>query len=129
MSEKSSKYGKPRCGLCDCVIPEDTWDLHEKGDLHQSKLPKHEPVKIPVVPVRVVSNAEKKKNRSKTAKAENLGYYPAANGRSYWHCRCECGELVDVFAWRGQKRCPNCWKVIATHWMQSFWETTEKVVE
>ena len=120
MSEKEPL----RCGLCDVEVI-GSFDDHVKSEQHQNNLPKpREPVKMPEVPVRFVSKEEQKQNRSKTAKAENLGYYSVANGRSYYRCRCDCGEISDVFAWRGCKRCPNCGKVIVTHWALSFRETT-----
>lgn len=119
MSEKEPL----RCGLCNIIVKGSFAD-HVKSDLHQSNMPKVERVKLPVVPVREVSEAEKKQNRDKTAKAENLGYYSVANGRSYYHVRCECGETSDVFAWRGCKRCSNCGKVIVIHWMLSFKESS-----
>ena len=67
-----------------------------------------------------VSTAQKKKNRNKTAKAAFLSYHSRENGRSYDLVRCECGEEVDIFRWRGCKRCPNCEKVIYTHMSFSF---------
>lgn len=119
---------KPRCGLCNKEIEEETFDDHVKTEEHQNNLPKYEKeVKIPVVPVKEISEAEKKQNikEQKMAKAENLGYYSVANGLSYFKCRCECAELVDVYAWRGCKRCPNCGKVIVTHMMRSFREMSK----
>lgn len=114
-----------RCGLCDIEISE-PWDKHLKSKLHQSNLPKpRERVKLPVVPVREVSEAERKKNLNRSfrdvdrfAHAESLGYYSVANGRSYIRMRCECGEVSDVFAWRGCKKCPNCSKLL--HRILSF---------
>lgn len=100
-----------RCGLCDIEVSGSFAD-HVKTEQHQSKLPKREPVKLPEVPVREVSEAEKKQNRDKVAQVENLGYYSVSNGRSYYRLRCECGEISDVFAWRGCKRCSNCCKLL-----------------
>jgi len=117
-----SKKEPVRCGLCNVEVVGSFAD-HVKSEEHQSNLPKkREPVKLPEVPVREVSEAEKKQNRDKIAKAENLGYYSVANGRSYYQLRCECGEISDVFAWRGCKRCPNCKKIL--HLSLSFRETT-----
>lgn len=117
-----SEHSKPRCGLCDIVIPEASWKDHEKSELHQSKLPKHREVKRPVVPVREVSDEERRRNKRERelAAATFLGYYSHANGQSGDWCRCECGEEVFVYRWRGCKRCPNCWKVISTHMSISF---------
>lgn len=119
---------KPRCGLCDVEIPEKTWDTHVKSELHQSKLPKINFVKLPEPVVSEIPDAEKKQNKreGKLAKATNLGYFSQSNGRSGNFVRCECGQTLFVYRWRGQRRCPNCWKVISTHLGLSFWETTGK---
>lgn len=107
-----------RCGLCQVEVT-GSWKDHEQSEGHQSRLPKKkDPVEIPV---REVSETEKRQNRDKIAKAENLGYSSVANGRSYYRFRCECGEVSDVFAWRGCKRCPNCGKLL--HTILSFKET------
>lgn len=106
-----------RCGLCDVTIGEASWPEHLESELHQSNMPKMpEPVKDVVVPVRVVSAEERKQNKRKhkIAKAESLGYYSRANGRSYVCMRCECGEESDVFVWRRCKRCSNCGKLLHT---------------
>lgn len=42
------------------------------------------------------------------AKLVNLGYYPLPCGRSYYTVQCQCGNIEDVFAWRGTKRCSRC---------------------
>lgn len=115
MSKKKPYYGIPlRCGLCQVEIS-GSWKDHEESEMHQNNLPKErEPVKIPEVPVREVSEAEQKQNikECKIAKAENLGYASVSCGRSYYNLRCECGQISYVFAWRGCKRCPNCKKLL-----------------
>lgn len=118
-----NKYGKPRCGLCG-EYPEPTWEEHKKSMAHQSRLPQETPYvrMIPKPVVSKISDFVKRKNKREgiIAKATDLGYISAANGRSGNLVRCECGQTLFVFAWRGCKRCPNCWKVIGTHLGISF---------
>lgn len=106
-----------RCGLCQIVILGQSWKEHEQSEGHQSKLRISVPVKaLPayVESIKRISKASQKKNRDKIARAENLGYHSVSNGRSYYSLRCECGEVSDVFLWRGCKRCPNCKKILHT---------------
>jgi hypothetical protein len=94
------------------------FEVKDEGSIYT----KREPVKIPELPVREVSEAEKKRNRSKIAKAEILNYYPE-HGRSHYAVRCECGQLTELYCWSGSKRCPNCSKVI--HRWLSFKEGSQ----
>ena len=108
--------GRLRCGLCQVKLPEgETWQQHLESDLHKSSLP--DPIKFvaaPVYPVKEISEKERKNNKREgnVAHAEFLGYHSVANGKSYDRMLCECGEVSDVFRWRGCKRCSNCWKLL-----------------
>jgi hypothetical protein len=41
-----------------------------------------------------------------------LGYHPQPCGRSYHRVKCECGRIVDIFAWRGVKKC-ECGRLLS----------------
>jgi hypothetical protein len=124
MSSKT-KTLKPRCGICDVELTEE-WEDHVKTPEHKSKFPRIDfdkfggtpkKKKVQQDPVKKIIPEETKRFNKKMkldAKAENLGYYPVADGLSYYETMCECGNIVDVYCWRGQKRCDNCWKVIST---------------
>jgi len=114
--EVAAILGYGRCGLCDVEIPEGvSWEKHVKSDLHKGNLPNTiERLKEIVHPVKKISDEERKRNKKEgnIAHATNLGYVSRANGRSVDRMLCECGEVSEVFRWRGCKRCPNCWKIL-----------------
>jgi hypothetical protein len=47
------------------------------------------------------------------AKIVNLGYYSRANGKSYYRVQCECGQVQEVYAWRGTKKCCRCGLILS----------------
>lgn len=120
-----SKEDPLRCGLCDVEVI-GSFEDHVKTEEHQNRLSRiveqKKALATYVEVLKKVSAATQKSNRDKIAKAENLGYYSVSNGRSYYRLKCECGEISDVFAWKGCKRCPNCKKIL--HTILSFGETT-----
>jgi hypothetical protein len=48
------------------------------------------------------------------ARFRYIYYISEANGRSQDKVKCECGRIVYVYRWRGEKKC-DCGKIINTH--------------
>jgi hypothetical protein len=49
---------------------------------------------------------------SELGKFKHLGYHPQPCGRSYHRVKCECDRIVDIYAWRGTKKC-DCGRVLS----------------